>query len=209
MKVVFQLISPPGVIDVPREKHQVEMWRKKPRHACLALLLTRPTFWLFFFLLFDGWHDNMDIKVASPWRHHHPVKKGFSFACGRYKHTHTERKRATHKRGSLRSTATEEGKKKWVEFSLNSPQWRRIHPIGGRLILHPKKKGEEKKRETKKDPSQRRRRRSWAVDATPGQQKSYPESLTFPSMKFDDLLPAINPIIQRSARKCKKWKTRK
>jgi hypothetical protein len=28
-------------------------------------------------------------------------------------------------------------------------------------------------------------------------------------MKFDDLLPAINPIIQRSARECKKWKTRK
>lgn len=31
--------------------------------------------------------------------------------------------------------------KKWVEFSLKSFQWRRIHPIGERLILPSQKKG--------------------------------------------------------------------
>ncbi len=130
-------------------KHQVEMWRKKPRHACLVLLLTRPTFWLFFFLLFDGWHDNMDIKVASPWRHHHPVKKGFSFACGRYKHTQRKIERHTQKRlSSIDGDGRGEEKVGGV-FSQFTPMASHS-PNRGAANSTPKKKGGRKKKRNKK-----------------------------------------------------------
>jgi hypothetical protein len=91
----------------------------------------------------------MDIKVASPWRHHHPVKKGFSFACGRYKHTHTEKESDTQKRlSSIDGDGRGEEKVGGV-FSQFTPMASHS-PNRGAANSTPKKKGGRKKKRNKK-----------------------------------------------------------